>query len=216
MKLMNTNYKVIYSDPKNLSSLDDLNFIPLVDSPTGEQIPANEECKFAVSWNTEGLCIYYIAKDKHIWGKYKHRDDPIYDEEVVEIFISGGKQIPKKYYEIQASPNGVIFDALINNPTGSRIDEQFEVDISWDCNLRLDQKIISTKKNKILSGVWKTRIIIPFGEIDAHAGIGEILRANIFRIDGYPEQNSYQSWIPTMKSPANFHVPEVFGTLELT
>lgn len=216
MRLMNTSYKVIHTDPKIFSDLEDLNFIPLVDSTTGKQIAANENCKFAATWNKEGLCIYYITKDNHIWGKYKHRDDPIYDEEVVEIFISGGKQTPKKYYEIQASPNGVIFDALIDNPTGSRHDKQFKVDISWDCSLRLDQKIISTRRSKILSGVWKTRIILPFKEIAAIGKIGEILRANIFRIDGYPKQNSYQSWIPTMKSPADFHVPDVFGTLELT
>jgi hypothetical protein len=44
---------------------------------------------------------------------------------------------------------------------------------------------------------------------------GETWRANFFRIDRHPELgDEYSAWQPTMRSPADFHVGEAFGTLK--
>jgi hypothetical protein len=36
---------------------------------------------------------------------------------------------------------------------------------------------------------------------------------NLYRIDLSPEPVEFQSWSPTLVTPANFHVPERFGTI---
>ncbi len=43
---------------------------------------------------------------------------------------------------------------------------------------------------------------------------GETWRVNFFRIDRHPEKgDEYSAWQPTMKNPADFHVPAAFGTI---
>ena len=54
------------------------------------------------------------------------RDEPLYEEDVVEVFIDpfGGGTT---YYEFEVSPRGVLFDALIHNT----LDGNKEVDTAW-------------------------------------------------------------------------------------
>jgi len=206
--------------------------IVFCDAVTGEPIEKNQ-AKAKMLRSDEGLFILWQVEDEHIWGTYKKDDDPIYNEEVVEIFIAEGEDDPKKYFEFQFSPLGVKFDAKIKNPTGSRHDKRFNVDTSWDCKgLKFVQKIYlregSTlakevtrveplhKKERPRGGIWTVEAFIPWKSISVkNAKSGDIFRANLFRIDGYPKQNSFQAWQPTMQDPPNFHVPAKFGFLEL-
>ena len=196
--------------------------IILKDSVTGKEIEG-DQAKVKMAWSANGFYILYEARDKHIWGTYKNDDDPLYDEEVVEIFITGGLETPKKYFEFQFSPNGVKFDAKISNPTGDRSDAGFNVDVSWNCaGLKLAQTFDPPRHSGLdpesipFAGTWWTEVFIPWESVEVkNAAIGTVLRANLFRIDGYLEQTSFQSWQPTLKDPPNFHVPEKFGYIEL-
>ncbi|MEZ4557077.1 MAG: hypothetical protein R2854_11625 [Caldilineaceae bacterium] len=55
----------------------------------------------------------------------------IYDEEAVELFIRPGDADPVDYFEFEVSPNGVLLDTTIHNPTSLRADMQ--ADFAWDC-----------------------------------------------------------------------------------
>jgi len=209
------------------------------DAVTGKTIEKNQ-AKAKMLWSDEGLFLLWIVEDGHIWGTYRKDDDPIYKEEVVEIFIGAGKDVPKDYFEFQFSPLGVKFDAKISNPTGSRHDKEFEVDVGWNCEgLKFVQKTISRRhpelppatpersdggrgdsgsihtESILLAGRWITEAFIPWQSIGVKSvKSGDIFRANLFRIDGYPKQNSFQAWQPTFQDPPNFHVPEKFGYIE--
>lgn len=188
--------------------------IELVDSASGEFV-ANK-CTAKMLWGSEGLFVQFNCRDEHIWGTYENDDDPIYNEEVVEIFIAKGAETPKEYFEFQFSPRGVKFDAKIKNPTGDRKGDGFNVNVEWNCEgLELHQEFdIEESNSEVKSGKWKTTVMIPartFGKINR----GDKFRANLFRIDGWPSQNSFQSWMPTMKDPADFHVPDKFAEIEL-
>ena len=189
----------------------------LRDAMNGGEIKENQ-AKVKTLWSDEGLFVLWVADDEHIWGTYRKDDEPIYNEEVVEIFIAAGAKVPKKYFEFQFSPHGVKFDAKISNPTGSRHDEGFRVDVGWSCNgLKFAQKIDAKRKTQDFQvGRWITEAFIPWRSIGAKGvGAGSILRANLFRIDGYPKQESFQAWIPTLKDPPDFHMPEKFGYIKL-
>jgi len=190
--------------------------IVLVDSVSGKEI--EKKAKVKVGWSDTGLYLLFVVEDDHIWGTLKNNDEPIYNEEVIECFIGRGEKIPTEYYEFQFSPNKVKFDAKIDNPSGNRHDKGFKTDVSWNApNLkfiqRLEEKGIVDKRCK--KGVWLTEVFIPWPDLGWGVREGDKFRVNFFRIDGYPEQSSFQAWQPTQETPPNFHVPEKFGLIEL-
>ena len=162
-----------------------------------------------VCCNQQALYLRYDCTDHDIWGTYTKRDEPIYDEEVVEIFIGHGADDPTHYYEFQVSPNGVLFDAAIHNPTSTRAD--LTVDTSWDC-----KGIQWLAERNDADNHWMAIMVILWDAIAPTDSVPTIWRANFYRIerprDGEPE---YSCWSPTIAEPADFHKPAYFGTLRL-
>jgi hypothetical protein len=60
--------------------------------------PAQQQTVTSVCYNRQALFVRFDCADTDIWGTYTQRDDPIYDEEVVEIFIAPGDTVPVDYY----------------------------------------------------------------------------------------------------------------------
>jgi hypothetical protein len=74
-------------------------------------------------------CLYvaFQCTDTEIQATFTKRDDPIFSEEVVEIFIDPDSD-QLAYYEFELSPTNVVFDATVQF-TGAKC----ELDVSWDC-----------------------------------------------------------------------------------
>jgi len=188
----------------------------MLDSVSGNEV--EKKAKAKIAWSDTGLYVLFVVDDDHIWGTMANDDDPIYNEEVVECFIGKGEKIPTEYFEFQFSPMGVKFDAKISNPTGNRHDSGFNTDISWNAQkMKYFQKIenVQNVDDKCRKGVWITEVYIPWEDLGWEMKPEDRFRANFFRIDGYPEQSSFQAWQPTLQDPPNFHVPERFGLIEL-
>jgi hypothetical protein len=77
------------------------------------------------------LYVRFDCEDSEPWGTMRQRDDPIYEEEVVEVFLAPGTGDPLAYFEYEVSPTGVLFDARIENPHARRSDMRIHTD--WDC-----------------------------------------------------------------------------------
>lgn len=176
-----------------------------------------KKAKVKLLWSEKYLYFLFDTEDDHIWGTYEKNDDPIYDEEAVEIFIAYGEAIPKEYLELQFSPKGVKFDGKVKNPTGLRQDTGFSVDVAWDSKLEFKQKVsVSGDFGAYKSGRWVTQVKLPVSELNvSELKVGDRLRGNLFRIDGYPEQNSFQALVPNMEPKPNFHTPKNFAIFEL-
>jgi hypothetical protein len=186
----------------------------LVDVVSGDKV--ENTAKVKIAWTDKFLYIFFDVKDKHIWGTYRKDDDPIYEQEAVEVFIGFGSEPPKEYFELQFSPNLVKYDAWVKNPTGSRHDKDFDVDVSWNFKKLEFEQEIDAIGDEVKSGVWQTYIKIPAEEIKgSDFKSGDILRGNLFRIDGYPKQNSFQALNPNLEKTPNFHTPDKFATFEL-
>jgi len=214
------NYKISKTNDFELKEWPDLawektDYLELKDVTSGDDI--EKKARIKLLWSEKYLYVLFDVEDDHIWGTYQKNDDPIYEEEVVEVFIALGEQIPQNYLELQFSPNGIKYDAKVKNPTGSRHDSGFDVDVSWNSNLIFKQKI-DAKENygAYKAGRWLTQIKIPSIEIGAgEFKAGDRLRGNLFRIDGYPKQNSFQALVSNMEQTPNFHTPKDFAIFEL-
>ena len=64
------------------------------------------------------------------------------------------------------------------------------------------------------AGTIDVVIRFPFASIGREPGPGTSWRGNFFRIDRNPDfGDELTAWQPTLKEPADFHVPAAFGTL---
>ena len=170
--------------------------------------PAIWQTTVRLCYDDAGLYVHFECEDRDIWGSYTQRNDPIYDEEVVEVFFAPGMVTPKRYAELEISPNGVLFDALVDNPTGLRAD--LHVDPSWDPLLRTYVWRDDRAEH------WGALLMLPWPEIAPGVAPPPIWRANFFRIErprnAAPE---FSCWSPTLSDLADFHRPAYFGTIEL-
>jgi len=157
-----------------------------------------------VCWDDEALHVRFDCEDRDAWGTFRQRDDPLWQEEVVEVFLAPGEEDPVRYVEIEVSPLGTLFDAIIHNPTSLRAD--LTADLAWDCPGIRWQVGRGTERQD-----WWAELSIPW-----EAPPQRLWRANFYRVerprDGAPE---YTCWSPTLTSPADFHKPARFGLLEL-
>jgi hypothetical protein len=155
------------------------------------------------------LNVVYSATDDHVVATMTAHDDPLYDEDVVEIFLAPASG--SEYFEIEINPLGTAFDARIESPDGIR--DTMRADVSWTCEgLRSGVRKL-TEAGGLLSLDVVMRI--PFKALGREVPAdGETWRANFFRVDRHPSHgDEYTAWRPTMKNPADFHVTSAFGTL---
>lgn len=158
-----------------------------------------------VAWDEEALHVRFDCEDRDAWGTFLKRDDPLWQEEVVEVFLAPGEEDPVYYAEFEVSPLGVVFDARIHNPTSLRKD--MTADVAWDCpGLRWQVGRGPARED------WWAEMAIPWPADERP----RLWRANFYRVerprDGEVE---YSAWSPTLTSPADFHKPARFGVLEV-
>ena len=160
-------------------------------------------------FDNDFLTAVFSGSDDRIVATHLEHDAPLYEEDVVELFLA--PHPPAEYFEVEVNPLGTVFDARIDSPDGIRATMQ--ADRGWDCP-GLFAAVCSRKES---SGAISFDVVvrIPFTSLAVPMPqSGETWKANFFRIDRHPAQgDEYSAWQPTMKNPADFHVTAAFGTL---
>ncbi|HEY0783745.1 MAG TPA: carbohydrate-binding family 9-like protein [Thermoanaerobaculia bacterium] len=171
---------------------------------------AEQATTVRVAWDERALHVRFDCEDRDAWGTYRERDDPLYEEEVVEVFLAPGDADPTRYVELEVSPTGVLFDARIHNPTGRRAD--LEADRAWSCpGLAWAAGALGPRQD------WWAALAIPWSALlDPPAAPPRRWRANFYRIER-PRGGAveHSAWAPTWARPADFHRPACFGHLTL-
>lgn len=154
-------------------------------------------------WNDWGIYIHFVCEDDYICATLQNRDDPLYDEDVVEVFICPDGYL-ERYYEFELSPRNVLFDAIISNDLRGHS----TFDSSWNSNdIQTWVKVDKSARRVCYE------MAIPFGDLGSRMPIiTEQWRVNFFRMDhsvkGHIEMSAWQrTGVP------QFHLPEKFGTL---
>jgi len=170
---------------------------PLVLSESGGR-PA-QGTKVRVCHTAAALFVRFECEDRDVWGTHARRDDPLYEEEAVEVFLADGEGDPVEYYELEVSPRGVLFDARVRDRVA---------DTTWDCpGIRWSARVLRGQP------LWLAALAIPWSGIGA-AGVPRVCRANFYRIERPRDgQAEYSAWSPTLARPADFHRPSRFGRL---
>jgi len=171
--------------------------------------PALQQTAVRVCYNSWGLFVRFDCIDRDIWGTYTQRDEAIYDEEVVEVFIGAGEATPVNYYEFEVSPNSVLLDLTVHSPNGNR--DGLIANFAWDCH-----ELRWAAARNDAAGQWWATLAIPWAALGVTETLPPVWRANFYRIerprDGAAE---FSCWSPTLTDPADYHRPARFGVLRL-
>jgi hypothetical protein len=159
------------------------------------------------AYDADALLVRFECDDRDIWGTHTRRDSPLWEEEVVEVFVSPGEGDPSDYLEIEVNPLGAIFDARVANPDGKR--DSMRVDAAWNAGG------LTVAVARPSPAAWTAALEIPWSGL-CDGAPPRVWRANFFRIerprDGEPE---FSCWSPTLVDPPDFHKPRCFGRLVL-
>jgi hypothetical protein len=163
----------------------------------------------AAYFDDEMLTVLFSASDDHVQATFLDHDAPLYEQDVVEIFLA--PVALTRYFELEISPQGTLFDAIVDSPDGVR--STMRVDREWNC-AGLMAALRRKTAPRGLSTI-DTVVRIPFGSLGRGVPArGESWRANFFRIDRHPRLgDEFSAWRPTLRHPPDFHVPAAFGIL---
>lgn len=169
--------------------------------------PAQQQTAVRLCYDAVALHVRFDCADTYIWGTYTERGDPLYDEEVVEVFLAPGADAPSTYAEFEISPNGVLFDAMIDNSAGQRA--MLGVDSGWNPAVQWQAGRTAGSDH------WWATLNIPWHTL-VPGDLPQCWRANFYRIDRPRDaEPEFSCWSPTHTTPADFHVPARFGVLYL-
>ena len=170
--------------------------------------------------DAEFLHVSFVCeKDTYVEQNfYFEHNQPLYNQEVFEVFIAPGTADPAQYLELEINPNNAVWAGLISNP--SRGDRS---DISAAMVEPASSKILhSAEKGK---KSWSGTLSIPWTLVSAEKATQ--YRINFYRIVSTQSQTqkdwkcnvdncAFLCWNSTLsgKKPA-FHRPRRFGLLTI-
>ncbi len=136
-------------------------------------------------WDDEALYIAYACRDPDMWALFTEEDDPMWSEEVVEVFIDpDGDGLD--YLELEVNPLNAIVDLHIG-----RIHPEWVSDKDWDIlGLETAVHAVGTVNDSTdVDRGWTVEIAIPwtaFAPTIAGGGkprVGDRWRLNLYRIE---------------------------------
>jgi hypothetical protein len=163
--------------------------------------PPKQSTSAQLAWDALEFRVLFQAEDAHPWATLTERDAPLYEEEVMEVFLDPVGDL-ECYFEIEVNPLNAVLDLVLRrNRSG------YVRDFAWRC------EGLRTAVTKDATG-WNAELSIPFASLtSAPPSNGSRWRANFLRIDRPPgTERELSAWSPTGR--ANFHTPERFGFVE--
>jgi hypothetical protein len=133
-----------------------------------------------LAYDDQNLYVSFDCEDSDVWGTLLRRDDPIYNEEAVEVFIDADAD-GKTYNEIEVSPNNTVFDAYF--PARRQ-----GMDTSWDSGMTSAVKVRGTLNNPSdRDDGWSVEMQIPIARLANVPHVpprkGDRWRFNLYRLE---------------------------------
>ena len=152
--------------------------VELVNSLDGSKPSLRTVARLA--YDDKNLYVAFDCEDPDVWGTLLRRDDPIYNEEVVEIFLDADGD-GKTYNEIEVSPNNTVFDAYF--PARRQ-----GMDTAWDSGMKSAVKVRGTLNDPSdRDDGWSVEMQIPIARLAQVPHVppqrGDRWRFNLYRLE---------------------------------
>ena len=157
--------------------------------------------------------IYFAFRvvDQNVWATMKRRDEHLWLEEVVEVFLQANPSIPN-YIELEVNPLGTMLDIYLID---RRKPLHYE---SWNSeHLRWAVQVEGTVDGQDGDRGWSCEIALPFEDIASATHVppqpGDRWRMNLYRVEQKPKVAEL-AWSPTLQD--DFHVLPRLGEIVFT
>ena len=187
-------------------------------------------------WDSDYFYFAFVCQDADMWAISAAEDDPLWEEEVVEVFIDPDGD-GKRYLELEVNPHNAVVDLLIYS-----VSPEWHSSKDWDiAGLKTAVQAHGTVNDSLsLDWGWTAEIAIPWSALaDSVTGggrpaVGDVWRLNLYRIERkggrdlksrlndlpasdalhqrYHEQTEYTAWSETYQR--GFHHPARFGAVQ--
>jgi hypothetical protein len=137
-------------------------------------------------WDDQHLYAFVEVEDADVFSSYRGRDDPLWKEDVIELFIDADGD-RKGYVELQVNPNGAIFDAFF---PGTRAQPHH---VEWNGGMRAAVVVHGTADRRDdRDRGWDVELAIPHADVKGMAAdmavrippvVGDRWRLNVVRVD---------------------------------
>ncbi|NOZ29604.1 MAG: hypothetical protein GXP39_16330 [Chloroflexi bacterium] len=177
--------------------------------------PAQFGTEARLLWDDEHLYVAFVCEDPDIWGTMLERDSPLWEEEVVEVFLDANHN-GRLYFEFEVSPRNIQLDLMVVKRPGEPPQTFFEWDCQgWETAVQIDGTLNDRSGR---DRGWTVEMAIPLAEIYTAPHPpqpGDVWRLGLYRIER-PQNTAphLYAWSPTRA--ATYHIPERFGFLTFT
>jgi hypothetical protein len=186
--------------------------VPLTGYNQGIAARQATECRLL--WDDKFLYIAWKCLDTDIWSTLTTRDDTLYQQEVVEVFINpdGDRET---YVELEVNPLGALWDGFI-----LKSGEKRHGILAWN-SFKLERAVwvegtVNDKSDT--DNYWSVELAVTLDELitapNRPPKAGDKWRINLYRID-LPDHTAdtgdYQAWSPV--SGESYHDPDRFGEI---
>ena len=165
--------------------------------------PPRQATRVKTAWDEECWHLVFEMDDADPWSTHTSRDQPLWDEEVVEVFVDPIGDL-EGYFEIEINPLGTVKDLVLRRGVSG-----------WRKNFAWSVEGLKSRVERTAAG-WTAEMSIPFAALGAvRPSAGSVWRANFLRIDrpaGPGTEADLSAWSPT--GLRQFHRAERFGFVE--
>jgi hypothetical protein len=167
---------------------------------------------FRILWDDRNLYLGFDSEDPDVWGKLLKHDDPIYNEEVVEVFLDANAD-GKSYNELQVSPRNVTFDASF---VARRSD--LPTAMAWESAMKTAVQVRGTLDDPgDRDDGWSAEMQIPFKSLTELPNLppkpGDRWRFNAYRLEHLQRRQIEGSAFSPLYVGDFHHLPR-FGWLQ--
>lgn len=173
--------------------------------------PSSYQTEAKVLYDDKFLYFAFRCVDENIWATFKRRDDHLWTEEVVEVFLQADPR-QTSYIELEVNPLGTMIDIFLLD---IRKPLHYE---SWNSEkLQWAVQVDGTVDGKPGDKEWTCEIALPMEDITPATHIppqpGDRWRLNLYRVEKLPTAAGL-AWAPTLRN--DFHMPNMFGEIVFT
>lgn len=157
-------------------------------------------------WDDSDLYFAFECDDTDLAGTMTQRDEHLWEEEVVEVFIDPDGD-EKNYIELEVNPLGTFLDLFVLTPVVPIPYESYNIRAQWA--VKVDGTVQNSSDR---DRGWRVELAVPLRDAvtapNSPPKDGDKWRLNLYRIERKPKEQ-YIAWSPTLKP--SFHTPSRFG-----
>jgi len=181
------------------------------------QNPAKSITWAKILWDENYLYVGFYCQDDKVWATYEDQDDPLYREDVVEVYIDPDAD-GKNYLEIEVNPLNTIFDLWLTKPYkdgGQAVTGWTMADLGTAITVAG-----TTNDNADQDTAWICEMALPFSEMKFAANSmnfppleNDSWRFNLYRFDRASTNDPNGEATGWSQTTGGQHEPERFGVI---